>query len=176
MPPNENTAPTPTEPDHPPHDDERGLLPRTSKDVVPSYRFVYQHGLGMGVLMVVAFLLPLGAFSLYAVPALAALAGGLSGLASYRLQAEPYFMPTLRHGAWTGLLSLLPLVVALLLLSNAAIFELGGVAREDAVLGRATVALGMCCGGGPFAMVLGALGGLGGFTLAHIRANPLELD
>jgi hypothetical protein len=178
MPPNANTDPTPADAETAPpprHADAgHGLLPPTGKDIVPHYRFVWQFGLGAGAAMVVVFLLPLGGLSLYGVPFFAALAGVLAGMRSYRLQAEPYFMPTLRHGAWAGLLAILPLVVALLTLTNADIFELGGVPEEDAVFGPATVALGMCCAGGPFAMVLGALGGLLGYSLASMRANPLD--
>lgn len=177
MPPNENSGQNaPANEPHPVDDDEPlegGRPPTHPHGVLGSSSFIYRRGLALGVVMLGVYLLPLGDVSFYAIPALAAAAGFLVGMASYGQQQQPFFMASLRHGAWAGVLSLVPLVVAVFLLANANILEMGGVAPEDAILGRTTLALGLCCAGVPFAMLLGALGGMGGHQLAHMRNHPV---
>jgi len=150
-----------------------------SADVPPppkgGFGFIWRCGLGWGVVGVVLFLMPISWLSGAALPLAVGMAGLTAGYISFRRQEDPYFMPSLRHGAWAGALALLPTIIFLGLAVSPDILTQGGVDPDDAVYGRTMIALGLCCVGVPFALILGALGGVGGALLAHMRAHPLEI-
>lgn len=154
--------------------DKTEAAPPPRRELRSSLGFIFWRSAVGGLVMAFLFLLPLGDFSFYAVPICVAIVGFLVGMRSYESQREPFIMIFVRHGAWGGTLTLVPLALLVFVLTSAEIFEQAGLEAADAEYAPLMVALGLCCGGAPFAMVLGGLAGVGGMILADWRNNPID--
>lgn len=138
------------------------------------FGFIWRYGLGWGIVAILLFLAPLGGLSLYGLPIAVGLAGITVGYTSFRRQVEPFFMPSLRHGAGAGALAIIPMVIFLLIFVQPDFLVQGGVDEADATYGPVMIALSVCCAGMPLAVLMGALGGMAGAILAQLRTEPIN--